>query len=94
MPHSKKQKIRQDPDKEVVEKAVKEIIANKNAVRGAAEKYGISRSMHCRQVNKFKETGPENYSYETNYAHWKVFTHSEECLLLEYVQKAAQLHFG
>ena len=38
MPRSKKQKIRQDPDKEVVEKAVKEIIANKNTVRGAAKK--------------------------------------------------------
>ena len=50
--------------------------------------------MLCRQVKKFKESGPENYSYETNYAHWKVFTHSEECLLLEYVQKASQLHFG
>ena len=94
MPRSKKQKIRQDPDKEVVEKAVKEIIANKNTVRGAAKKYGMSRSMLCRQVKTFKESGPENYSYETNYAHWKVFTHSEECLLLEYVQKASQLHFG
>ena len=50
--------------------------------------------MLCRQGKKFKESGPENYSYETNYAHWKVFTHSEECLLLEYVQKASQLHFG
>ena len=93
MPRSKKQKIWQDPDKEVVEKAVKEIIANKNTVRGAAKKYGISRSMLCRQVKKFKESRPENYLYETNYAHWKVFTHSEECLLLEYVQKASQLHF-
>ena len=73
---------------------MKEIIANKNTVRGAAKKYGISRLILWRQVKKFKESGPENYSYETNYAHWKVFTHSEECLLLEYVQKASQLHFG
>ena len=78
MPRSKKQKIRQDPDKEVVQKAANEIIANKNTVRGAAKKYGISRSMVCRQVKKCKESGPENYSYETNYALWKVFTHSEE----------------
>lgn len=54
MPRSKEKKVREQPSNATFSSAVKDVVENHLSVRGAAEKYNISKSALARHVTNVK----------------------------------------
>lgn len=70
------------------------ILKQEVTVYKAAKDFGLSKTTLLRQLKSFKASGLPSYEYKQNNDTKKVFTDSEEILLVTYIQKAAQLHYG
>lgn len=94
MPRSKTGEKRKQVPKEDIEKAIDMVLKKEITVYKAAKDFGLSKTTLLRQLKAFKESGLPNYEYKKNNDTKKVFSHSEEILLVNYIEKAAELHYG
>lgn len=94
MPRSKEKKVREQPSNATFSSAVKDVVENHLSVRGAAEKYNISKSTLAQHVTNFKASGAETYQYSPNYDTHKVFSEEQERMLVQYLKQAAYMHYG
>ena len=93
MPRSKLMKRRPTPDKALMEAAVRDVLQNSMSLRNVGDKYGISKSAICRSVAIAKKAFG-SFSYEPKFATKLIFSPAQEADLVQYVRKAAQLHYG
>lgn len=92
MPFKWKSKGRVPTDPEILETAVREICSTNGKIRTVAKKYNIDRTTLSRYVHKFKSN--EIVSFVANFNSSQIFTNQEEYLLVQYLLKCADLHYG
>ena len=95
MPRSKTGVKRPPPAKDEMEAAVRDVIERQLSLRGAADKYKISKSAIARSVHKARtDSLNTEFTYKTNFDVKRVFSNEEENDLVQYLKQAAYLHYG
>lgn len=95
MPRSKNGVKLTLPNKNNVEKAVKEVLDGK-LLRSAVSIYGVSKSAKGRCENKQRKSGgaSDNFYYEPHYDTHRTFNCDEEQKLVNYIKMASHFHYG
>lgn len=97
MPRSKSGKTRDAVDSERMKNALIAVTAmdeNKISLREACKVYNVKLTTLSRQLKMFRQLGPEQYSYKSNFDIHKVFSEEEEELLVDYILKISKMNYG
>ncbi|XP_054259693.1 uncharacterized protein LOC128984400 [Macrosteles quadrilineatus] len=94
MPRSKTGVKRKPASKEDLQKAIGMIFKQEITVYKAAKDFGLLKTTLLQQLKSFRASGLPSYEYKQNNDTKKVFTDAEENLLINYIDKAAHLHYG
>lgn len=81
--------------KEIIEKAVKEVLENKTSLREAAKIYNIpSHATLSRYVKKAKETGRISFDHVGYKTPTQVFSDEQASKLVDYIKFASKIYYG
>lgn len=97
MPRSKTGKTRDAVDSERMKNALMAVTAmdgNKISLREACKVYNVKLTTLSRQLKTFRQLGPEQYCYKSNFDIHKVFSEEEEELLVDYILKISKMNYG
>ena len=80
--------------KDIMHRAVNEVINENKSIRSVAEAYGIKSPMTlCRYVKKAREQGLEKFQFGYDNKR-QIFSDPQEILLKDYILKASNIYFG
>lgn len=94
MPRSKQGVKRSKVPEENLTNAVKAIIQDGLSVRLASKRFAVSRTTLQRHMDKFQKSGDTTFVVKNKNDVWKVFSPDEEQVLVKYLTKACNMHYG
>lgn len=93
MPRSKEGVKRKKVSKDDLETAVRFINEKTMTIGQAAKHFALKKRTLMFHLKKMKESGVQNYT-DSPKTPKRVFTNEEELLLVQYLQDAANMHYG
>lgn len=94
MPRSKEGVTRPKVHEENLTTAVKAVTQDGISVRLASKRFSVSRTTLQRHLDKFQKSGDDSFVVKNKNDVWKVFSPEEEQVLVDYLTKASNMHYG